>query len=77
MCVCVCVCVCVSAPRLVITSSMNNMMWRDMDTVWLVIHKVYSFCMAAIVGVVTKTKTKLKIKTKTKSSNVLAYYILN
>ena len=58
MCVCVCsVCVCARArvcvclpPRLLITS---GVMWRDMDPCdWL--NKLCSFCMAAIVGIVSR-----------------------
>ena len=51
--VCICVSVSVSLcppPRLLINS---GMMWHDMDPMWLV-NKLYSFCMAAIVSIISR-----------------------
>ena len=51
----VCVCVC-PPPRLVITS---GVMWHDMDPYdWL--NKYYSFCMAAIVGIVSRRGLRIE-----------------
>ena len=70
MCVCVCVSVC-PPPRLVITS---GMMWRDMDPYdWL--NKYYSFCMAAIVDIVSRCGLRIEVcrRNQTNKSKLALY----
>ena len=51
-----CVSVCLPL-RLVITS---GVMWRDMNSIWLV-KKFYRFCMVAIVGIVSRCSLAIEV----------------
>ena len=51
--------VCASTPQLVITSVV---IWHDMDPVLLVKSKVYSFYLAAVVGIVSSCSIRIEVR---------------
>ena len=70
--VCVCVCVSVCPPlRLVITS---GVMWCDMDP-YDRLNKYYSFCMTAIVGIVSRRGLRIEVRRRNQpNKSKLALY---
>ena len=73
VCVCVCVSVC-PPPSLVLTS---GVIWRDMDPYdWL--NKYYSFCMAGIVGIVSRHGFRIEAchRNQANKSKLVLYKLL-